>query len=767
MDEEYSKELLFKLISAKSEYEVKDIIDSEPFLIDLSNWRPYGGYEGNFNTINNQAKNSIAALAEKPINSIDALLLKECKIRNLDPESKNAPRTMKEAVEVFFGIKSGDFSEISERERRNIAKNIMIIAEGDKKRPNIIVADTGEGQHPVDFESTFLSLHRGNKNRIPFVQGKYNMGGSGVLPNCGEYNYQLILSRKTPELLKKGQPDKWGFTLVRLHVATTSEYKNSWYEYFVDENGEILSFQGEPLEILPENELLNSGTYIKLYNYYFPEPSVITLNLWRALNRVLHFPALPMLLYETRKFKLRGTSDSKVLMGNRMRILRDDRDKLEERCPPIIPIIAELGKFGKRTIEVSVFKEDTGREEFSTPNDAIFFTINGQTHATIGRSFLKTKANLHYLADSLLVHIDCTDVETNLREKTFMPSRDRMRENEVSKEIEAVLAEELGRHEGLRQLNKKRREEQISRNPEDTRFLEGIISKLIKKNRSILGYLGTDGNIKDDSDIGDLVAKEYAGKWMPTYLKVRGQQIKQIAINSYARITFETDAPNDYFSRESEKGSFIIYPDLMKSYHIWNGRITAKLFPSRKAKVGDIKDVIAMLTRHNFEPLVVEFRIKYVEPKDSGSKIKLPYLPSLAKIKNYQLPQPVLVYKEKKEGCRTWAEIKKDDGSSWCGEDIAKVVPSGDSKGVDIFINMDADVFHDFLNRQHLTKKKQEFIKKSWQSAIFLNSLVIYNDLAKMEKGELLPDVIKSVSKVVLDLMCNDAFLKELEKAED
>ncbi len=141
--------------------------------------------------------------------------------------------------------------------------------------------------------------------------------------------------------------------------------------------------------------------------------------------------------------------------------------------------------------------------------------------------------------------------------------------------------------------------------------------------------------------------------------------------------------------------------------------------------------------------------------------------PSLAKIKDYQLPQPVLVYKEKKEGCRTWAEIKKDDGSSWSGEDIAKVVPSGASRGVDIFINMDADIFHEFLNRQHLTKKKQEFIKRSWQSAIFLNSLVIYNDLAKIEKGELLSDVIKSVSKVVLDLMCNDAFLKELEKVED
>jgi hypothetical protein len=766
MDKRYAKELLFRLISARNEYEVKEIIDSEPFLLDLSSWKPYGGYEGNFNTINNQAKNPIAALAEKPINSIDALLLKECKLKGLDPESKNVPKTIKEAVETFYKIENGDISKIPDKDRKNFAINIMIIAEGDRKKPNIMIVDKGEGQHPSDFEDTFLSLHRGNKNRIPFVQGKYNMGGSGVLPNCGELNYQLILSRKTPELLNSNQDDKWGFTLVRLHIATKSEFKNSWYEYFVDESGEIMSFPGETLNILPENESLHSGTLIKLYNYYLPEQSIITLNLWRALNRVLHSPALPMLLYETRRFRLKGVNNSRVLMGNRIRILKDDRDSIEDGCPPIIPIIAELGRFGKRTIEVTVFKEETGKEEFSTPNDAVFFTINGQTHATIGRSFLRTKANLHYLADSLLVHIDCTDVETNIREKTFMPSRDRMRESEVSKEVEAILAEELSRHEGLKQLNQRRREEQIARNPRDTKFLEEVVSKLIKRNRLILNYFGYGGGIKDESEIGDLVFGQFEGKWIPTYLRIKGSQIKQVPIDSYARVIFETDAPNDYFSRERERGSLIMYPDIMKSYHLWNGRITVKLIPSKKAEVGDVKSVIVMLTRHEYEPLIVEFKVRYVEGKEQQSKESPVSLPSLTRIKDYKLPQPILVYKERREGCKTWDEVRREDGSAWNGEDIAKVVPSGDGRNVDIFINMDADVFHDFLNRQHLTQKKQEFIKKSWQSAIFLNALVIYNDLARIDMGNLLPDIMKSISKIVLDLMCNESLLKELEKDE-
>lgn len=761
MKEKDAKKLLMQLLDAQTESDVKEVIDSDPLLKNDENWKPYGGYEGNFNTINNQAKNSVAALAEKPINSIDALLLKECKLRGINPEGKQSPKSMKEGIELFFGIKGGDLSKISDEERRRIAGNIKIIDEGDKKRPNIIIADTGEGQYPKDFETTFLSLHKGNKNKIPFVQGKYNMGGSGVLPNCGDYNYQLILSRKTPELLSK-QKDLWGFTLVRLHIAVTTEYKNSWYEYFADDIGEILTFSGEPLTILPNNGNLDSGTYIKLYNYYLPNPSDITLDFWRDFNRALHYPALPIELHEIRKF--RGKSPSKILMGNKMRILKDDNKSVEDNCPPIMPIIAELGKFGKRIIEVTVFREGTRRDEFATPNDAIFFTINGQTHATIGRSFLKTKANLHYLADSMLIHVDCTDVETNIREKTFMPSRDRMRDNEVSKGIENVLAEELSRHEGLRELNQNRREQQITKNPKDTQFLEGVISKLITKNRDLLSYLGLGGTIKDKTELGEKFNKEFEGKRVPTYLKIKGGDKKQIPINSFSRIILETDASNDYFSREIDRGSLIVYPDVMKSYHLWNGRITVKLVPSKNAKVGAKKNVIAMLTRPSDDHLAVEFEVEHTD--EIVPKVKPPQPPKPPKVKDYKLPEPTLVYEEKRDGRKCWAEMRKEDDSTWDEKDITKVVPSGNGAGVDVFINMDAGVLHDFLKRQRLTDKKQEFIKRSWQTAIFLNSLVIYNDLAKNEKGDMVSDVMKSISKIILDLMCNETFMKELEKTE-
>lgn len=110
--------------------------------------------------------------------------------------------------------------------------------------------------------------------------------------------------------------------------------------------------------------------------------------------------------------------------------------------------------------------------------------------------------------------------------------------------------------------------------------------------------------------------------------------------------------------------------------------------------------------------------------------------------------------------------MRKEDDSTWDGEDITKVVSSGNGAGVDVFINMDANVLHDFLKRQRLTDKKQEFIKRSWQTAIFLNCLVMYNDLAKNEKGDMVPDIMKSFSKIILDLMCNETFMKELEKAE-
>jgi len=777
MSQESKENLLLKLALAEHEEAVKTIVESDEILSNKNNWLPYGGYETNFNTIDNQQKSPIAALVEKPINSIDALLTKECKIRNIDPKGPNAPQNMQEAVELFFNVKKGDFSELGQNKRRELANNIRIILEGEKrkpKEPNIIVIDNGEGQNFLDFRNTFLSLHGKNKVEIPFVQGKYNMGSTGVLPNCGKYNYQLILSRKDYRILEPNQKDAWGFTLIRLHPAGKNDI-DPWYEYFVDLDENIMNFPGKALKILPKAKDMNGsdtiefGTYIKMFNYDLPESvrSLAQRDLWRALNKLLYAPALPMMIQDTR---YGGHSDTKPLLGNRARIFVDDNDKVEDKIKFPISIEADFGEFGKRQIEITVFKENINKIEFTSQDEAIFFTINGQTHASLGRSFLKSKnrANLYYLADSMLVHVDCSGVDNNIKKKVFMPSRDRMRENTLTKQMENILADELSKHEGLKQLNQYRREQKVAENPKDEEFMIKVVDRLLKNNPLLGQNLKLGGKIINFQKIGETTIKEFKGSYVPTFLKISNYKLqenlyrKDIPINSYSLIKFETDAGNDYLSREMDGGIFEIDLDIMKSRHLWNGIITAKIVAPVDAKIGETKKVKATLTRAMDKSLEVNFEIKFVAPIKINTNPP-DYPPKPPKGTTYQLPPRTLVYKKPTPGGRTWEEL---DIEKWNEEYISEVIPGGDDN-VDIFINMDSGVLHEFLRRQQPSEKKIEEIKRTYQTSIFLNSLLMYNELKHVDNSiDILPQAMKAVAKITLDLIWNENLIKSIQLEE-
>ena len=104
--------------------------------------------------------------------------MKRCLEAGINPKSVQAPKSMEEAKARFFE-NHGNWD--LPRNRKQQAESIQIIADGPKLNTSLIIYDDGEGQHPEDFENTFLSLLSGNKNEIHFVQGKYNMGGSGAI----------------------------------------------------------------------------------------------------------------------------------------------------------------------------------------------------------------------------------------------------------------------------------------------------------------------------------------------------------------------------------------------------------------------------------------------------------------------------------------------------------------------------------------------------------------------------------------------------------
>lgn len=92
-------------------------MESAGYWNDPSAWKYYGDMENNFSTIGNQQRSPAAALVEKLINSVDAVLIKECISRGISPQSTKAPQSIQQALKEFSSIREGKLSNVEIYER--------------------------------------------------------------------------------------------------------------------------------------------------------------------------------------------------------------------------------------------------------------------------------------------------------------------------------------------------------------------------------------------------------------------------------------------------------------------------------------------------------------------------------------------------------------------------------------------------------------------------------------------------------------------------
>lgn len=205
-----NRELALALLRADSESEVIRLLKEARYWDDPAAWRLLGDKDGNYSTVGNQQARPEAALVEKIINSVDARLMDKCLERGIDPESSQAPNSIPHAISVLFdgrehsAMTEGAIEDWTQREVLEQARHITVAITGNKPsqgKPCVTIADSGEGQSPALFPDTFMSIDKANKLRIPFVQGKFNMGGTGVLKFCGKHSLQLIISRRNPRII--------------------------------------------------------------------------------------------------------------------------------------------------------------------------------------------------------------------------------------------------------------------------------------------------------------------------------------------------------------------------------------------------------------------------------------------------------------------------------------------------------------------------------------------------------------------------------------
>lgn len=585
------RELCISLLKSDSEEEVVELLRAAGYWDDRDAWRYFGDVENNWSTIGNQQSSPYASLVEKLVNSVDATLMGKCYENGYDPDGQEAPQTMRTAVSRFFeddtpedAPHAGLIRNWSSARRTEVALGITLVATGSKKNPCFTIADQGEGQTPDLMPDTLLSLAKTNKMRIPFVQGKHNMGGTGVFKFCGERNLQLVISKRNPAALKGYSSDgsKWSFSIVR-REEPERDRRSSVFTYLAPlgkdsspGRGGVLRFAADELPIFPEfssstgqNPYLRMagwGTLIKLYEYSLPSGGRSNIlqrdGLMRRLDLLLPDTALPIRFFEGRDFGGKPGSYANTLTGLSVRLDDDKASNLEEGFPTSCPLRADDEEM---TATIYAFRK--GKAKTYRNDEGIIFTQNGQTHGHLTPDFFRRKrVGLSYLADSLLVVVDCSRFRGRAREDLFMNSRDRLSKGNLRISVEHELEDMLKNHAGLRELKERRRREETEERLADSKPLEEILDNILKQAPSLANLFLLGKRASNPFKTKSVIEKEqpFEGKRFPSYFKFKGKDygtelIRETHINHRSRINFETDTVNDFFSRPMEAGSFSLY----------------------------------------------------------------------------------------------------------------------------------------------------------------------------------------------------------------
>ncbi|WP_372815912.1 hypothetical protein [Psychrobacter sp.] len=791
MNNSQMEQLFFQLLNAQNEIEVEEIISNNSYLENNDNWKPYGGNRNNFGTFENQQNNPIPALVEKITNSIDACLMKRCHENSVNPVSSDAPNTMYEAVQRFYGIKDCNMNDLTDKERREIAEDIQVIATGEKGQPNIRIYDNGEGQLPEKFEETLLSLHRGNKVKIPFAQGKYNMGSTGAVVFCGDKKYQLIGSKRAND-----SSAKFGFTLVRKHPLTPSEknenYRSTWYEYFTIE-GNIPSFNSKSLDLGLKHRNFETGTIIQLYSFQpsYGNKGNISTDLYRSFNHYFYDLPLPFLVYETR---YDSKINNKVIKGNRNRIDDDTNNNVENTISLALDTnLNSKNSYFEIPINITVFKiqPDNEQDRQYIGNKNLIFTLNGQVHGFEGQTFISKDLGFPLLKRCTLISVDCNYLPVDVMQELFMSNRTHLKQGKLTERLRKEVVDLIKDNKTLKIINEKRKKDLIGKSGKEK--FDSVID-LLPSNSEVFDFLKKDSNLpfskvkKTDKNSSDIKSKSNCNKQLkrfPSQFKLNlkedtsGRNIKTIPLNKNGYVDIKTDVNDDYLFRSSDAGELNI--DILQKSSLngatsnggrktesttaksitvnrsgpSNGNIRLDIKPTEEAKAGDEVDIKVSLSSPS-EEFTCRFTVrvdeKIVPPRNTGEN------------KNNKFPNPPIPIKVY-ENLQDENEGKSWDDYNWDGNDVVKVIGSSDDNTslIDaIAINMDSYVLKDFMNKNKYIKENDiERIANKYFQLMYTHSLGLYSICTKMQDSQRNKSVEEDRS---YDIQQVDDFISSLVK---
>lgn len=548
-------ELLQALLDATETSEVASALEAFEASFERGGliWAPVGGRENNRGTIE-VARDPGRSLVERLTNSIDAILELEHDKHNGMPDC----RSPKDAATAWLNIPQAGLSELTPVTRRELAQKVTItLSEGDGRNSRTVeVRDSGTGILPDQMSDTILSLNATNKLQKHYVAGIYGQGGSSTFASS---KYTLIASRYSTSPVV-------GFTVIRYIDLPPEEYKTGYYGY--------LAANKSVFQVNMPEEKFPAGTLVKHFGYDLSDYAspVGPSSVYGLLNRILFDPILPVWL-DSRVHRYR-----RVIKGSRNALNGAIDEGDESRRGPSLShrmpmFYADLGDYGRIGIEYWVLERPAESKNpiaaFVHPNRPVILSLNGQNQGELSRNLVKQEADLPYLVQRLVCHVNCDALSPAAKRYLFVSNREEARHGVVYDLIKKEIVRALKSDDEMNRLNNEARDEGL-RERDDAAKRE--------LRREVVRLLRIYGAETSSEPVGGKPAKtggEQERPSRPHPHKLRLQPLDTHEPPTYIRIVWDPNEPFTFYP--GQRRYLRIETDANSSYHNPNSPSTSRI----------------------------------------------------------------------------------------------------------------------------------------------------------------------------------------------
>jgi len=503
-------------------------------------WRPLGDRENNRGIVEVSADPG-RSLVERITNAIDAVLEAEHEKHHGLPEC-GSPR---EAAITWLNVPEDGLSALSPAQRQKLAHRCVVrLLPGEGRESRLVeVRDHGIGVTPAQLPLTILSLNESNKMQKHYLAGAYGQGGSSTLAAS---KYALIASRQHESPLV-------GFSVVRFHDLPPETFKIGRYAY--------LTLDGAVLEIEMSEDEFPPGTFIRHFGYDLSKyPSPLGPNsLYGLFNEVMFDPIIPIWLDSVVHDYRRVIKGSRNALNGAVDEGDEDRrgPKLAHNVPLYFVRLSDFGRIGIEYWVLDAPEKERKRPSaaFVNPSRPIVLTLNGQNQAELSHSLIRKDADLPFLSQRLICHIDCNNLTPQAKRALFVSTREDARKGVISELIEGELVKALHSDDKLAELNAEARDDlQKGKDEAASETIKKEVSRLLKLQGVTVGEI--EGERRPGDKPGDRPRPPRPPRPKPQPIEIQEPPTYVRLVSSGDDITFypgqrryirvETDAPSSY-----------------------------------------------------------------------------------------------------------------------------------------------------------------------------------------------------------------------------